>query len=186
MKKEELFFEEEIKERKKLSPEVKDSIITLTFFNIIIATIMLVTSLIINISFNKLELSSFNNYIKFVQIALAIITIVIFEVGYRKDSLKIGVYGIEFSIFSVSVLYVSYMYATTGNIYYLKNIALLFSFYYVVKSCIMMIIYRNNYIKNNISDVKEIVKDDKIGYLDEESEKTLKKQMNLKNNKNSK
>ena len=33
---------------------------------------------------------------------------------------------------------------------------------------------RNKYLKENMSDVKEIVKDDKKGYIDEESVKTLK------------
>ncbi len=186
MKNEELSFEKTIEERKKLSPEVKDSIITLTFFNIIMAIIMLITSLIINISFDKMKLNSFYTYIKFIQMILAIITVVIFEVSYRKDSFKIGVYGIEYAIFSIFVLYIPYIYATKGSIYYLKNVALLFSLYYVAKSCIMSVVYRNNYIKNNISDVKEIVKDEKNGYLDEESAKTLKEEKNSNNKEKSK
>lgn len=46
--------------------------------------------------------------------------------------------------------------------------------YYFAKSIVIVLLDRYNYLKNNLSDVKEIVKDDKKGYLDEESNKTLK------------
>jgi hypothetical protein len=81
-----------IENRKKLSPEVKESIMNSIFYNVIIFIFMLLITLIINITYNKLLLTNFESYMKFMQICVAIITIAIFEVSYRKDTMKIGLY----------------------------------------------------------------------------------------------
>lgn len=166
--------EETFENRKKISQETKDGIITSIFFNIILAIVMMIITLLINVSFNKLQLSDFSEYIKYVQSAMAIISIVFFEVAYKKDSMRIGMYAIEITVFSIAVLYVPYMYIFKENIHLLKITVILFSVYYLIKSIVTAIIKRHNYLKDNMSDVKEIVKDEKKGYIDEDSEKTLK------------
>ncbi len=171
---EEILLEETIKIRKKLSKKVKNTIIMFIFYNVIMVVSMLIITFFINIIFNKLKISDFRMYIKYVQMAVAIISIVFFEISYRKDSGKMAIYAIEFSLYSVSVLYVTYMYVLKDKLEFLKNVVLIFTIYYLIKSCIGVVYYRHNYIKNNISDVKEIVKEERKGYIDEESVKTLK------------
>lgn len=171
---EEILLEETIKIRKKLSKKVKNTIIMFIFYNVIMVISMLIITFFINIIFNKLKISDFRMYIKYVQMAVAIISIVFFEISYRKDSGKMAIYAIEFSLYSVSVLYVTYMYVLKDKLEFLKNVVLIFTIYYLIKSCIGVVYYRHNYIKNNISDVKEIVKEERKGYIDEESVKTLK------------
>lgn len=166
--------EETFENRKKISKEVKNSIITSLIFNIIMFIIMIAITLIINISFSKLSTVDFDNYITVVQVAIAIMVIALYEVAYRKDSLKIGLYGIEFSVFSIAVLYVPYMYIMKNNTGLLTTTVVAFSIYYFSKTLVTFLLERYKYLKENMSDVKEIVKDEKKGYIDEESQKTLK------------
>lgn len=165
---------DELKIRKKMPKEIKDKIINLTFFNCVFLILMSVITLLINISYNKLILYDFRNYIKILQISLCIISIVLFEIAYKKDSMKIGFFAIEFTIFSVFILFVPYRYMLKSDVQFLRNALIAFSIYYILKVGISAIVIRNKYLKENMSDVKEIVKDDKKGYIDEESVKTLK------------
>ena len=170
---------ETIKERKKLPKELKDEISNSIFCNILIIIFMMIATLIINLMFNRYNLSKFENIMKIAQITVCLITIAILEYSYKKDSVKKALYGVEFLIFSIAILYVPYMY-DLNNIDFLKNVICVFAIYYIVKSIFTFIYYRHKYLKENISDVKEIVKEDKKGYLDEESTKTLKEQKKKK------
>lgn len=165
--------EEVINERRKLPEEVKNKISNSIFFNILLVMFMMIITLVINIMFNKFSLAQFENIMKIVQITVCLISIAIFEYAYKKDSFKKALYGIEFVLFSVAVLYVPYMF-NLNNMNFLENVIIVYVVYYIVKSIVTAIYYKNKYLKENMSDVKEIVKDDKKGYLDEESKKTLK------------
>lgn len=165
-----------IKDRKILPLEIKKSIINNIFFNCLLFIIMLFITLIINISFNKLSIKSFDSYIDVIQIFCAIISVIVLEIGYRKDSGKIGIYGLELLLFSICVLFVPDMYIFKNNINYLNNFLLIFLIYFIIKSFGNLLYTRYNYLKDNLSDVKEIVKEEKNGYLDEESTKTIKQQ----------
>ncbi len=169
--------EETIKNRKKLPKEIKDKITNSIFCNIIIFIIMMFFTLIITIIFNKYSLSDFNNAMKIIQIVVCLITILIFEYAYRKESLGKALYGIEFLIYSIAVLYVPYMF-NLNNADFLENLTCLFFVYYIIKSIFTFAYYRHKHLKENISDVKEIVKEEKKGYLDEKSKKTLKEKKN--------
>lgn len=171
--------EETINERKKLPKELKDKISNLVFFNVILVMFMMIISLTINIMFTRFSLAKFENTIKIIQITVCLISIAIFEFSYKKDSFKYALYGIEFTLFSIAVLYVPYMF-TLNHINFLERVIIAFVIYYIVKSIYAAIHYRNKYLKENISDVKEIVKEDKKGYLDEESQKTLKERKKKK------
>lgn len=164
----------EIENRKKLSPEAKEKIVNSVFYNSIFAIIMSVIVSIINITYNKLALEAFETYVKILQMFVAVISIVLFEVAYKKDTMKIGLFAIEFLIFSIAILFVPYMYILQSNIKFLIIVISAFLIYYVVKSIASSLIIRFKFLKENMSDVKEIVKDEKQGYLDEESHKTLK------------
>lgn len=177
-----------LKERKKLPKDIKTKIINLVFFNIIFLGLMAVITLVINVSFNKINVEYFKNYIKFIQLALCIISIVLFEVAYKKDSVKITFFAIEFVIFSCLVLFVPYNYISKSDPNFLKIVLGIFTVYYIVKSVYCVISIRHKYLKDNMSDVKEIVKDDeKKSYLDEDSKKTLKaRKIEEENKKNTK
>ena len=67
-----------INERKKIPSDVKNFISLNVFFNVIMAIIMLVSTLIINITFSKVNVVVFKSYIHVFQMVLAVITILFF------------------------------------------------------------------------------------------------------------
>lgn len=166
--------EKTIKERKKLPQEVKDVITKNIFLNTVMIIIMSLFVLLINTLLVKLNLQDFQNYLKVIQIIVCLISIGMFEYSYKKDSFKKSVYAIEFTGFSIAVLYAGYMYVLKTNVNFLINILILFIVYYFVKSIVVALCIRKKFLKENISDVKEIVKEEKKGYIDEDSKKTLK------------
>lgn len=165
-----------IKDRITLPDVEKKNITNSIFFNCILFSIMLIITLIINVSFNKLQLGDFDTYIDIIQMFCAIISVIVLEVAYRKDSGKIGLYGIELLIFSICVLFVPYMYIAKYRINFLRNSIISFGIYYIIKSFLISFHTKNKYFRENMSDVKEIVKEEKESYIDEESTKTLKEQ----------
>lgn len=166
--------EKTIKERKKLPQEVKDVIMKNIFLNTVMIIIMSLFVLLINTLLVKLNLQGFQNYLKVIQIVVCLISIGMFEYSYKKDSFKKSIYAIEFTGFSIAVLYAGYMYVLKTNVNFLINILILFIVYYFVKSIVVVLCIRKKFLKENISDVKEIVKEEKKGYIDEDSKKTLK------------
>ena len=167
---------ETIKQRKKMPKELKDKLSNSIFANVVIFIIMIIITLVINIMFNRYSLAKFEIYIKFVQIASCLISIGIFEFAYKKDSFFKSVYGIEFVIFSIAVLYVPYMYISKNIIIFLEIVLKIFAIYYIIKSIFVIIYNKNKFSKENISDIKELVKEEpKKGYIDEESTKTIQK-----------
>ena len=186
-----------IRDRKMLPNTIKKNITNSIFFNCLLFIIMMAITLIINVSFNELNVKDFDSYIDIIQIFCAIISVVVLEVAYRKDSGKIAFYGIELLVFSICVLFVPYMYIVKDNIYFLKNSITAFGIYYIVKSVTSFLHTRNKYLRENMSDIKELVKEEKQSYIDEESTKILKaqkfevekrkksKEENIKSRKNS-
>ena len=165
-----------IKERKILPYVEKQNIMNSIFYNCLIFMIMLIITLIINISFDRFSMKDFKSYIDIIRMASGAISIVILEFAFRKDSGKLGVYGTEILIFSICVLFVPYMYILKSYLDFLKYTILGFFVYYIIKSVITLLHVRNSYLRKNLSDVKEIVKEEKESYIDEESTKTLKEQ----------
>ena len=165
-----------IENRKMLPVEVKKNIMNHIFFNCLIFIAMLAITLIINVSFDKLYMKDFDRYMDMIEIVCAMIAIGILETAYQKDSGIIGIYGIEFLVFSIGALFVPYMYISKSNLGFMKTVITGFAIYYVIKSFITFFHMRHSYLKENMSDIKELVKEDKEGYLDEQSTKTLKLQ----------
>ena len=94
----------------------------------------------------------------------------------RKDSKMLTLIGIELFLCAVLSLYIPYIYLHTTA--YLRNSIMILPavllIYYAFKS---FVIYKQNQFKyrNNLSDVKEILKDtERTSYLDEESKKTYR------------
>lgn len=165
-----------IRERKLLPVETKQNIMDNTFFNYLLFIIMLTITLIINMSFKRLSIRDFNIYIKVVQMICGLASVAGLEIAFRKNSGKFAMYGIETLIFSICVLFVPHMYFSKGDINFLRNATIVFFIYYLVKSLGTLIYKRHKYLKENLSDIKELVKEEKESYIDEESVKTLKEQ----------
>ena len=174
--KKELNLPDIIKERKMLPYEKKQNIMYNIFYNCLIFLIMIIITLIVNISFDRFSMKDFKSYIDIIRIGCGAISIVVLEFAFRKESSNLWLHGAEILIFSICVLFVPYIYILKKKTKFLKYAILIFGGYYVSKSFITLLHIRNSYLRKNLSDVKEIVKEEKEGYIDEDSTKTLKQQ----------
>lgn len=179
MEKEKLM-QQEIEEKRKLTKEVKDKIDSGVFFNFWLAVSIMIYMFFINLSYIKLEMLTFQIFMKIYSIILTVVMVVFFEISYRKDNLKYALTGIELLILNILVTYIPYVYYNKNEI--IRKLIMLVPVYYGVYYSIKnFIIYKKEQIKHesNLSDVREIIKDEKESYIDEESTKTLKAKKEL-------
>lgn len=179
MEKEKLM-QQEIEEKRKLTKEVKDKIDSGVFFNFWLAVSIMIYMFFVNLIYIKWNMSDFQIFMKIYSLILTIIMIVFFEISYRKDNLKYALTGIELLILNILVTYIPYVYYNKNEIVR-KLIMLLPVYYGVYYSIKNFIIYKKEQIKHesNLSDVREIIKDEKESYIDEESTKILKEKKKL-------
>lgn len=170
-----------MKDRKKITKTAKQKIINNLFWNCIFVTIMMLICLGLNIAFNKINLTNYERVMKIVPMALALISIIVFEVSFRKDSGIVALYAVESVIFATAILFVPYMVIAQNKIMYLSEIAKIIVIYYGAKYIVTFLIIRYKDLSENMSDVKELVAyNERKSYIDEESTKTLKEAKELK------
>ena len=175
---------EAIAEKRKLPEEIKARLNDYTFMNLIISIALMIYMIVINIIYLNEDAQFFSTRIKVFSIWLAIIDVLIFEIGYRKDELKIWIHGFELLICSSLVLSLQYVYLYAEPVVkaMFMLLPLFYSIYYVVKVTIVHIIETKRY-QNNLSDVKEIVKNEEEGYLDDIKEGLANDVQNIENQK---
>ena len=168
-----------IDEKRKLPEDLKGKLDNYTFINLMISIALMIYMLAINVLYLNESIQIFATSIKVFAMLLIIIDVAIFEIGYRKDSIKIWIHGFELLICSILVLSLQYIYLYANDI--VKHIFMLlpvfYSIYYVAKIIVEHIIETKKY-RNNLSDVKELVKDEEEGYLDDISNNTIVEEIN--------
>jgi len=92
----------EIEERRKLPKNVKDSISKTIFQDLFVAVIIMAYFCIINITYYKLESYKFEEYMKYFALGIILVTVIFFEFAYRKNSLNLGIIGIELLLCGVT------------------------------------------------------------------------------------
>ena len=119
--------QQEIENKKKLPKEVKDKINTNIFKNLIAAVIVMCYLLLINFTYYKSG-NSIENFMKCYSCIAAIISVVLFEIAYNKNSRFFCLVGIELlclrcniNIYTIHILtyifnFKKSIYAIAGNI----------------------------------------------------------------------
>ena len=176
MNNKEVLMEKELEDKRKLTKEVKDKMNKMIFINLNIAIVFMLIMIGINIAYLNISSEKFILFIKLFSILSVFSSVLTFEIAYRKESVSKMFYGIELLVFSIIIMYIPYVYLHMPQM--VKQILMLaplyFSIYYVAKSIFINRKVTREYI-NNLSDVKEIVKDEENdSYLDEESTKIIK------------
>ena len=87
--------QEKISLQRQLPQEIKEKINKITFINLIISISLFIYIAIVNLIYKNFSLIVFINSTKIIALIFAIIDIIIFEIAYRKESIMLGVYGIE-------------------------------------------------------------------------------------------
>lgn len=154
--------ENEIDKKTKLSKDVKDKIrgeialnigISIVIISYFIFIVLGSIGTIKNVRTVDLNILSF---------MLLLVSIILFEVAYRKDNGKLGLFGFEFLVIATLTLFLPYIMFELDEVhkkYYLLS-SIYIAIYYIVKSIYISIRIRNQYMKN-ISDIKELVKKEK-------------------------
>ena len=169
----------EIEEKRKLPQNVKENIKTNIFHNLIAAVIILAYLAAINVMYYSFEQNIFEHYMKYFALGIIVVTVIDIELAYRKDSKKLALIGIELLACGILSLYIPYIYLHTTA--YLRNCVMILPaallVYYAFKS---IVIFKQNQFKhqNNLSDVKDLLKDDeRKSYIDEQSKKSYRAKM---------
>lgn len=126
----------------------------------------------VNLSYGRLEDSIYINCLKAFAGILICSTIVMFEIAYRKDSGEIALHSVEILILAILTLFMPYIYFYRGlAVRFLYSFSSMYiAIYYAIKALIIYQIEVKKYI-SGLSDVKEIVLDEDVSYLDEKNER---------------
>lgn len=138
-------------EKKKVNEKV--------FENIIIAVAIMLYFIIINFSYYRIEESMLHLGLKVASMVILILSIIIFEIAYKKDSGKIAIYGIEILVLAVHALSIIQVVGITKIKFttYILISSYIIGIYYILKASIIYTIDRKKYLES-LSDIKEIVK----------------------------
>lgn len=169
----------EIEEKRKLPKKIKDNISTNIFQDLLVAIIIMSYFCIINFLYYNVENNIFEEYMKYFALAIIIFTVITFEISYRKNSIKLLIIGLELFASAILSLYIPYIFLHSTSALRI-SIMILPSFlviYYAIKSFIIFKSEQFQY-RNNLSDIKEIVKDtENTNYLEEESTKSYRQKV---------
>ena len=180
MEKEDLENIEKIQEKRELSKEAKDIIIGRAVANgaigIAICILIFTFKLAANLLVKETAILVYNVY----SIEILVLSLVLLEIAYKKDSGKWATSGMEMLVLAVFMLFSPYIFLRF-NSKIMYPIILIIALYYIGKIIAIYITERQKYI-DGISDIQDIIKresqDDKA---QEEKAKILeeKKQQKL-------
>lgn len=151
--------DEQIRESKKIPKEYKKKMRKQTILNVVTVLCMVIYLVSINILSLYLETGTYLKVIKILSVILAGISIVYFELSYRKDNEKLFLYGTEVLIISMITLFSTYAYFIYFDTYnkILGIVAGILVIYYLIKILIIRSRMKKQYYKEQ-NDIKEIIK----------------------------
>lgn len=151
--------DEQIRESRKIPKEYKKKINKQIILNTITLIIIAIYLSCINILSLYIDTEIYLKYLKVFSIILAIISVVYFEISYRKDNEKLFLYGVEILFLAIITLFSNYAYYIFFNTYnkILLGITIVFVVYYIVKIFMLKIRMKKKYYKEQ-NDIKDITK----------------------------
>lgn len=147
---------EKINEERKLNKEAKEKIRRKTLKNFLFATAILFFFAFLRLMAINIEKQLTILVYKELSIGILAITLILFEVAYKKDSDSLAITSIEIFFVSIATLLAPYILVNRVNVY-TSSVGVFFGIYYCIKN---FIIYRNEkkqYLKEN-NDISQIVK----------------------------
>lgn len=143
----------------KVNESQKKSMVKEILTNIFIAIIMVTYLIIVIMGSSNIDIEIFEKDIKVMTLSILAIGIFILEMSYKKDNIKVAMYGIEVLIFGASNLCLIYVIKLYLNnlINIITYIGIGVAVYYILKSVFIAIGNTRKYKKDN-NDIKEIVK----------------------------
>ena len=168
---------------KTLPKEIDNIVNSIIFKNMIIAIIIMIYTYFLVMGFVNISSEKYIIDLMVFSILLLFLSIIIFEIAYKKDSGKLAINGIEVLVLAIVTFYLPYMYAYFHNDY--NTIVILlgiaYAIYYSTKSIISTKLEKRKYKKTS-SDIKNItnVNDDEIIKYNKEKIEKEKKERKAK------
>ena len=152
---------DEITRKRKMTPEVKHELHKRIFYNCLVAIGVMLYICAIDAVYIYAKPQISEMALKVFSIVAILFTAAVFEIAYRKDSAKIAIVGIEMLVFSIIVLYIPKIYINLDKDFCVELvfIPIFCAIYYIAKSIIIYIKTEKHY-QNNLSDIKEIMKEE--------------------------
>lgn len=149
--------EKEIKKQTTIPDEKKIKMNKRVFKNIMIAIVIVLYFTFINLGYYNIEPLKFLVDLQVFSILTIGITIILFEIAYKKDSGEITIYGIESLMLSICTLLTIYIgtYYKSKFSYIINTISMLFAIYYVGKSIVIYTKMKRKALKR-ASDIEKI------------------------------
>ena len=153
--------QEEVNQSKKIPKEYRKKINKKVLLNIAILFAMILYLTCINIMSLYLDTEVYIKYIKVLSIILCVISIVYFEISYKKDNEGIFLYGVEILILAFVTLFSNYAYFLYFDKYnkMLIGISIIIAIYFAIKIIYIKTKMKKAYYKQ-LNDIKDIVKKD--------------------------
>lgn len=143
--------------------KIKNKLTQKILINLTYALITILYFVFFSTQSGNLEELELIKYIKASSIFFLCISIIMLEIGYRKNSTSTFFNGIEFLAIAIFILLTEHMtklFSYSIQAYTLAG-ANFFSMYYILKSALIYTKEQQNKL-NNLSDIKEIVKEESI------------------------
>ena len=137
-------------------PIVKDILV-----NVIYLLLILIYFICFNTQGTLLAVEVLNQFINISSMVFLIISIIMLEVGYRKENAKIFINGFEFFVLAIFTLLIKHISKVLENpIKSYVEVGIYASIaYYILKSAVIFTKDKHDQLKN-LSDIKEIVKEE--------------------------
>ena len=156
MKKKQLETLDKINEERKLSKEIKEKIAKKVLKNFLFATGILLFFAILKLMAINLEKQLTIQIYKICSVVLFVITIILFELAYKKDSDSLAITSIEMFFLAIITLLTPYILINRISIH-TSIIGIYFTIYYCIKNLFIYRKEKNKYL-NQKSDINQIVK----------------------------
>ena len=143
--------------------KVKNILTQNIVINLTYAIVTVIYFVFISTQYSKFSGINLNNYIHISSLFFLGISIIIMEISFKKSDELIFTNGIEFLAMAVFILLTQHMtklFNYSIQVYTLAG-ANFIGIYYILKSAILYTKEQQNKL-NNLSDIKEIVKDEPI------------------------
>lgn len=152
---------EEITKKRKMTQEVKEKLNQKIWLNLCLAIGIMLYFCAMDAIYLNMPSDISAIALKILAMVAILLTVIVFEVAYRKENGALGIAGIELLVFCVIGLYMPHIYAHSdqviGRVFLLTP--LFCALYYASKAVVIYIKTEKSY-QNHLSDVKEIVKED--------------------------
>lgn len=152
-------FEEKIEKTKKMPQDIENKLNKKLIENISMAIAIIVYFMSLIFGKERINATTYTNLLKTYTMCLGILSIIIFEFSYKKESVKSMYTGIEVLILSIVTMFSIYICKVQElkYIFYLALFAYAFSIYYLIKDILIYNKTKKEYLKT-LTDIEEITK----------------------------